>query len=53
MELTGKNCHCEDCKYFDDDKIPTECKKGNGKVSFMHAVCSYFKQKPEDLGNED
>jgi hypothetical protein len=43
MEKSEKEYHCEDCQFFNEESIPAECMKGNGKVAFRHPICSYFK----------
>jgi hypothetical protein len=34
--------HCEDCKFFDDESVPSECRKGHGQVAYFHRICESF-----------
>jgi hypothetical protein len=34
---------CENCGFFDDDPVPGECRKGNGKVAYFHKICENFR----------
>ena len=35
--------HCEDCEFLNDEPVPSECRKGYGKVAYFHKICGRFK----------
>jgi hypothetical protein len=42
-----QECHCENCNFFDDDPVPSECRKGYGQVAYLHRICENFKLRSE------
>jgi hypothetical protein len=34
--------YCENCNSFDDEPIPSECRKGHGRVAYLHRICASF-----------
>jgi hypothetical protein len=42
-----QECHCENCKYFDDDPVPCECRKNHGQVAYLHRICEDFQIQNE------
>ena len=45
MSTINEEYHCEDCEHLNEEGIPADCLKGNGKVAFRHPVCSDFTLK--------
>ena len=43
MDHPDKEYHCEDCRNFDETKIPADCLQGLGMVAFRHPICPEFK----------
>jgi hypothetical protein len=41
-EIREQKYHCEDCKFFDDDPVPSECRKDYGQVAYLHRICENF-----------
>jgi hypothetical protein len=44
-EIREQEYHCEDCEYFDDYTVPSECQKDHEKVAYLHRICEDFKLK--------
>jgi hypothetical protein len=41
-EIREQEYHCEDCKFLDDDPVPSECRKDHGQVAYLHRICESF-----------
>jgi hypothetical protein len=39
--------YCENCNFFDDDPVPSECRKGHGQVAYLHRICENFQIRSE------
>jgi hypothetical protein len=46
-EIREQEYHCEDCNFFDDEPVPSECRKGHGQVAYFHRVCESFQFRNE------
>jgi hypothetical protein len=46
-EVWERELHCENCNFFDDDPVPGECRKGHGKVAYLHPICENFQIRNE------
>jgi hypothetical protein len=50
-EIREQKYCCEDCEFFDNEPVPSECRKGHGRITYFHRVCEKFQlqKKTEQL----
>jgi hypothetical protein len=46
-EVREQEYYCENCRFFDDEPVPSECRKGHGQVAYLHRICESFQIRSE------
>jgi hypothetical protein len=36
---------CETCEFLNEESTPCECKKGRGRVAYLHPACEDYKEE--------